>query len=229
MASIKMRGFPMAVYAEWVMALLIGAACASAWRGGWQICDSLLLPQDPLQSALVSVAVGGMAFIFLVAVQPRLAACARAHSGLRLWWVADALYTYSGGWASILWWRGVWQLWDCRRGLIAAGTVDYEHALDALLSHAAGCLLLLLLGATRNIVAPPMLISCDSSDPIFGAGRTVGLEAICNPLIRLRQPPSVQSERDWCDSVGVPFLARERRDKDLADVVSDPGEPSSPS
>ena len=56
--------------------------------------------------------------------------------------------------------------------------------------------LLLALGAMRNLAAAPMLISSDAVGPIFGAGATAGLGWL-NAFKRLRSPPSVQSADEW--------------------------------
>lgn len=194
------------IYLEWLMALLIAAAVTSAWRGAWLLLDALLLPEHPLGSCMASIGMGSIGLALLAAVQPELASWARAHQQQRALWAADALYSYLGGWVCVLYWRGVWLLWDYafQRGL-PSRPIDAELAADGCASHAVGLSMLLLLGAMRNFVASPMVITSDASVPIFGAGMTAGLGSI-NPVARLKRPPAVQSAREWYVAVGVPDL-----------------------
>ena len=118
--------------------------------------------------------------------------------------MADALYSYLSAVVCVLFWRGVWVLWDWRLAPRVAAAPDYILASDGCVSHAAGFAVLCVLGALRNLVAAPMVISSDASPPIFGAGVTAGLHAL-NPLQRLRQPPVVQSREEWHRIVGLPY------------------------
>ena len=70
-----------------------------------------------------------------------------------------------------------------------------------------------MLGALRNVVAAPMVISSDAAAPIFGAGITAGIGAL-NPFERLRRPPAVQPREEWFKSVGLPYTeaVQERSD-----------------
>ena len=197
----------MSIYIEWFMAVPIAFGVVSAWRGGWIILDVFILPQNPMLSAIVSTVVGVVALVLLCAVQPSLAAWARAHQSSRVaLWVSDLTYTYAAAWEAMFMWRGVWKLWDELTGFgVPPVEPDYALAQNAALSHGAGIALLLVLGALRNLVAAPMVIQSDASVPIFGAVATAGISFL-NPLERLRRPPPVQSAEEWHKSVGVPYL-----------------------
>ena len=89
---------------------------------------------------------------------------------------------------------------------LAPAPPDWAHARQGAISHALGLLLLGSLGALRNSVAAPMVISSDAVAPIFGAGVTAGVGTWLNPFERLKRPPAVQSRGDWHRAVGVPVL-----------------------
>ena len=188
------------------MSLVIAAAVTSSWRGAWIILDALVLPNQPTSSALLSVALGSAGLVFAVAPQPALAAWARDRRERRALWAADALYSYAASWVCVLFWRGVWALWDLafEQGL-PPGEPDLARARSGAISHAAGLAVLLVLGALRNLVASPMLIASDAAAPIFGAGATAGIGAL-NPFKRLRLPPAVQSAAEWHNAVGLPYV-----------------------
>jgi len=191
---------------EWFVACMIAAAVVSAWRGAWVLLDALLLPEALAWSAGVCICGGCAGKLLAMSLQPMLAAFAREHPTWQLLWVCDALYTYFGMWVCVLIWRGVWLSWDFThlRELPKAGALDPALAIDGCVSHAAGVAMLLVLGALRNLVAAPMLISSDASQPIFGAGATAGIGRL-NPITRLRQPPHVQSAEEWHRLVGIPY------------------------
>ena len=190
---------------EWCVALVIAASVASTWRGGWAILDACFVPQHPVWSAILSAMIGAFGLVALCVVQSSLAAWARAHSGLRVLWAADALYTYLSMLACVFFWRGVWQLWDHSFGVgLPPSAVNASLAWGGLVSHSAGLVVLLALGAMRNLAAAPMLISSDAVGPIFGAGATAGIGWL-NAFKRLRSPPPVQSAEDWHKAVGLPY------------------------
>ena len=196
----------LAIYAEWLVSLIIAAAVTSSWRGGWLLLDALLLPQHPPWSSAASVALGSAGLVLAVAVQPSLAAWARKRTESKCTlWTADALYSYFGLWVCVAFWRGIWLAWDVLCTSKAPGTLDLALALDGSISHGCGLLVLLILGGLRNLVAPPMLIASDAAAPIFGAGVTAGIGYL-NPCERLRRPPVVQSAEDWHKAVGVPYF-----------------------
>jgi len=186
-------------YLEWFVSFVIAIGVVSSWRGAWVLVDSFLIPEHPARSTLASLALGTLLGIFLLAVQPSLAAWARAHAQWRFaLWSADAVYTYLAFWVCVLVWRGVWYAWSDWFGLGLAPTEPGDAHHSGAISHAAGVFLLLLLGALRNNVASPMTISSDAKPPIFGASSTAGLGGL-NPFERLRRPPIVQVLRDGPD------------------------------
>ena len=162
--------------------------------------------------------------LLAVSIQPMLATWAREHSNWHLLWACDALYTYFGMWVCVLVWRGVWISWDFPqlREPPKAGALDPALALDGCVSHAAGVAMLLVLGALRNLVAAPMLISSDASLPIFGAGATAGIGRL-NPITRLREPPRVQSAEEWHRLVGIPYAPVETGAPGSVSVTVDRG------
>jgi hypothetical protein len=150
---------------------------------------------------------GSIGMMSAAAVQPTLAAWARYHRAWRALWAADALYTYLSLWVCVLFWRGVWAYNEILCGTGAPPTApDTARALSGGYSHGVGVVVLLVLGALRNTVACPMLISSDASAPIFGAGVTAGLSRL-SPFERYRQPPEVQTAEEWHKAVGVPYTA----------------------
>ena len=193
-----------AIMLEWLVALVIAFSVTSVWRGAWVILDALFLPQRPLLSALASLLAGSVGLVIACFVQPSLAAWARAHDHWRTLWVADASYSYLSAWVCVFYWRGSWALWDQLFSVgLPPASADAGRAFTGVASHVAGLLVLLMLGAVRNLVAAPMLISSDASAPIFGAGATAGLAGL-NPLERLKHPPTVHSEAEWSSLVGLP-------------------------
>tara|TARA_B110001452_G_scaffold171528_1_gene143659 strand:- start:2538 stop:3188 length:651 start_codon:yes stop_codon:yes gene_type:complete len=205
MSRCRPSAVRLSIYTEWLTSLVIAAAVASAWRGAWILLDALFLPEQPVRSAVLSVALGAAFLVCAVAPQPALAAWARARRERRVLWAADAMYTYAASWVCVLLWRGVWALWDIGfdQGLPPAKH-DMARARSGAISHAVGLVVLLVLGALRNLVASPMLIASDAATPIFGAGATAGIGAL-NPLTRLRRAPVVQSAVEWHSAVGVPY------------------------
>ena len=172
------------VYTEWVTALLIGAAVVSVWRGAWVVLDALLLPEHPLWSAVASLFAGCVGMVTASAMQPCLASWARTHRERRALWIADALFTYAALWICVLFWRGVWAIWEHAFGHDPpVGSLNYARAATGCVSHGAGLVLLGVCGSLRNLSAAPMVISSDGALPIFGAGVTVGLRFL-NPLTR---------------------------------------------
>lgn len=195
------------IYCDWLVSLIIATGVVFAWRGAWNICDSLLLPQQPLWSAAARLIGGSVLFVVACVIQPSLAAWARHHDRTRCLWLVDALYTYLSFWVSVLTWNGVWYIYDQVVGIgLAPAPPDWAHARQGAISHALGLLLLGSLGALRNSVAAPMVISSDAVAPIFGAGVTAGVGTWLNPFERLKRPPAVQSRGDWHRAVGVPVL-----------------------
>lgn len=210
------------IYLEWVVALIVGAATVSVWRGSWLFLDVLLLPQHPLASAVASLVLGTIGFVILCGLQPTLASCARVHNHHRALWLADAIYCYLTSWVVVLYWRGCWYAWDQAFGNgMALAAPDYPP-MSAVVSHTTGVAVLLLLGGLRNLSAPPMIVSSDGVAPIFGAGATAGIGHL-NPMLRWRRPPAVQSAEDWHGAVGVPFFKRHEVEQAEGHVLESAG------
>lgn len=184
-----------AIALEWVFAVVIATAVCSTWHGAWTTLDLYMLPQYPVASAIISVLTGSAGLIVLCIPQTSLAAWARAHSGSRVLWLADALYSYLAAWTAVFTWRGVWNLWHAGLGKTAWG---------GFISHCTGLGVLLLLGAMKNLSAAPMVINSDAVAPIFGASTTHGIGAL-NPIKRLRTAPVVMEEAAWHRAIGLPY------------------------
>ena len=100
------------IYCDWLVSLIIATGVVFAWRGAWNICDALLLPEQPLWSAAARLIGGSVLFVVACVIQPSLAAWARHHDRTRCLWLVDALYTYLSFWVSVLTWNGVWYIYD---------------------------------------------------------------------------------------------------------------------
>ncbi|KAL1515528.1 hypothetical protein AB1Y20_002150 [Prymnesium parvum] len=192
---------------ELMMALVIAACVASAWRGAWWILDFQFLTYHPTWSAAASFLIGGAMLFCLAALQLLLAA--RAHEReTRWWWVADLLFSYAGFWCSVFVWRGIWQLWDHALGeeygfpLLPAPTSD-KIAAGAWLSHGVGVFILVCLDSLRALNAPPMMIVFDSEMPLFGARTTPGLHGLTG-LARFKRLPQKMDEVAWRAALGLP-------------------------
>ncbi|CAJ1359631.1 unnamed protein product, partial [Effrenium voratum] len=190
-------------YLEWVSALVIVTGVVSAWRGAWQVLDVQLWPERPTESAALGFGVGAVLFALLGLTQPWLAAAAGRAEKKCLFWALDALYSYLGLWCCVLVWRGVWQLWDGALGFALPATerqeVDSGFVRGAWLSHAAGVVLVLLLGAMRSLNAPPMLILTDNLSPLFGARATSGLSGL-RPLQRCNGELPLLPAAEWYEA-----------------------------
>ena len=189
-----------AIHLEWLLALSIAMAVASAWRGAWLAIHAVLLPESLAASATASLVIGSALFFACAALQQPLAAWCRSHPDTRLVWLLDALYTYTGFLCSVLVWRGAWELWTSALDALAPDS----PLGGALLSHAAGVLLLLLVGALRSVVAPPMVVSSDTWGPLLGASTTPGLRGF-RPLDRCQKPYPQQDAAEWYAAVGIPL------------------------
>ena len=161
---------PGVVCTECLIAVIIAAAVTSAWRGAWYLLDALLLPAYPFWSATCSLLAGTVGHGLLMAVHPCLIRWAE-HRGGRIIQVADACYSYLGVWVCVLVWRGVWLLWDEAFGIGASATTILNNhlALDGLVTHLVGALLLVIMGGVRNLVASPTCITSDACRPALGA------------------------------------------------------------
>ena len=186
---------------------MITGAQTCGRRGAWVFLNALLLPWDPTTDALLSMGVGALGLMIAAGVQPGLASWARNHPTRHSLWLADALYSYVAAWVCVFYWRGVWALWDVvLNEHVPVGAVDVVMARHAAICHACGVLLLIVLGAVRNLVAAPMVVTSDAAQPIFGGGSTFGLGGL-NPFDRYRLPPKVQDAESWHRAVGVPYLS----------------------
>ena len=194
------------------MALFVAAAVVSAWRGAWVLLDAILLPEKPMASAAASLGMGSAGFVACAAFQPLLIQTAQGLKGHGvLLSFVEALYSYAGLWVCVTVWRGVWYLWDHWQGIgAAASTLDGSLAVQAIISHVVGVVLLLPIRALRNLNAPPMLIGSDVSSPYLGARTTVGVRLLLPGLRNLSSTPAVQPPEEWRAAVGLPALASKR-------------------
>ena len=161
--------------AQLLLAVVVAFATAWLWRGIWLLMDERLFPSSRWLSATVGLVIGVALFGALAVLRERGEVAALRCPG-RWLWALDACYSYGGVWASVLVWRGWWQL----------GDLLFER--DTATSHACGALVLLALGASRSACACPMVCVADATPPLFGAMAIDGLAAF-SPLRRKAAPP----------------------------------------
>jgi hypothetical protein len=195
----------LALTKAWCVGMGCSVAVAAAWRGSWLLLDAWLLPSNPAASAGISFAIGGALFGAVLA----------AHERLYLWtadwgrgrWVADALFSYVGGWIAVFVWRGAWQAMDHALGVGAAPSergadANVRLARSGVQTHALGVVLLLLAGMLRSLNASPTLVSLDTATPLFGA-LLVATPRQISPLARLRCAPDSLPHARWRQAVGL--------------------------
>ena len=140
--------------AQLLLALVVAFATAWLWRGIWLLMDERLFPSSRWLSATVGLVIGVALFGALAVLRERGEVAALRCPG-RWLWALDACYSYGGVWASVLVWRGWWQL----------GDLLFER--DTATSHACGALVLLALGAARSACACPMVCVADAAPPLL--------------------------------------------------------------
>eukprot|EP00404_Azadinium_spinosum_P040212 CAMPEP_0180694576 /NCGR_PEP_ID=MMETSP1038_2-20121128/1985_1 /TAXON_ID=632150 /ORGANISM="Azadinium spinosum, Strain 3D9" /LENGTH=121 /DNA_ID=CAMNT_0022725929 /DNA_START=84 /DNA_END=445 /DNA_ORIENTATION=+ len=114
----------------------------------WALMDVYLFPTAPLDSALMSLAIG---VVLLIGLRPTCWQLPPRFDGTILRAVAERTFTYVAVFATVNFWRGVWYLWD-------EWSTD---APSALVSHVVGVAVLLGLTALRATLAPPSAFSAD--------------------------------------------------------------------
>lgn len=204
------QGWPMplrlcVIHVQLLLALVISAAVVSAWRGAWVVLDASFLPESPLLSASLSVAIGCFILWSTTMWQPYLLIFARSQPS-RVVWILDILFSYVALWCSVFVWRGVWQLWDQALGVgFDPAPPNPELERGGWLSHGVGTLAALLTGAMRSLSAAPMTYVSDSNPPVFGARSSPKLDIWhLGRLWRAPQIPAVLNE--WRATVGLPLV-----------------------
>ena len=193
-----------AMHLEILIALIIACSVASAWRGAWLILDAAFLPEQPVVSAAVSLAIGSGLLWLATVVQPCLFAAVRLRPS-HMSWILDAAFSYVGFWCSVFVWRGMWQLWDHALGVgFAPAPRNLELERSGWLSHAVGVVVLFFTDALRSLNAPPMIYVSDSGPPLFGARTSPSWDGLLRLDRYLRPPVLPKNANEWRAAVGLP-------------------------
>lgn len=133
-----------------IAGLVVSPLTVTYWRGTWGLLDALLLPADPLASALLSLIAGLAANLAFTLVQDLLSATCRP--GRLSYYISSRCYTAAFALSCVGSWRGAWQLLD-----LLAGTSSPSVAAVLVVS----ILFLALTKTLRNASAPPFAIAPD--------------------------------------------------------------------
>ena len=163
---------------------LVAHAVVSYWRGLWLLFDHYEWrfsadPVDLCRTAWVSTSIG-VGVCALEVLRTRrdwwLAAGGKGHKALLL------LRTYVLAFGSVNTWRGVWYLWDAYDGVTLA---------SAWVSHWVGLSGLLVLGASRSVLAAPTVLVLDDTTTAMSVptAPTVGLARAAAAATLADRPP----------------------------------------
>ena len=145
----------------WVLDVLLSAfifapLVVAYWRGTWILMDTVFT-KHPDISAWVSLAFGA----FLVPSCYFLQTSFKLHLNQKnkfIWFFGNHIYTYVFGYGIVNLWRGVWNLLNIYTGTgIPSCVVSF--------SIGTGCML--LLRCSRNLQAPPGVVSLDVGPDVF--------------------------------------------------------------
>ena len=136
--------------------LFIGPLTAASWWGIWTLLDNHLYPENPDLSGYVCFAIGNGGLMFLVFSQNLWKKFVRLENRVQ-WIFGYHFYTCVYFFFNVCHWRGLWKLLDVYTGV---------GATSAWSTYGIGQILLLLLRATKNAKAPPMMSMIDT-DPDF--------------------------------------------------------------
>lgn len=149
--------------------MLVGAGCATFWRGAWEVMDHTVFPDDQAASCQVCVLLGYGGFVVLHELVPRLPAVVLASAAMR------AGLAYIGAVSTVFAWRSTWLACDIATDALApilwppppkaapAARVlsDEEQRkrtcaiISGLVTHFAATALLARLGCLASTSAPP--------------------------------------------------------------------------
>ncbi|XP_014678373.1 PREDICTED: uncharacterized protein LOC106818164 [Priapulus caudatus] len=127
------------------------------WRGGWQLMDLYLYPNNPVPSVLISLCIGYTGALVMHSGQFLLQKYIQPENTLTFV-VLSRLYSVVFAFTSVNHWRGVWASLDYYTGytLLSAG-----------LSTFISIAVLLGMGATKSVIASPFCICTDNADTFF--------------------------------------------------------------
>lgn len=141
--------------------LIVGPLVVIYWVTTWKICDIFIKPEEPQLSATISFVIGFSGQFALVFYQDLITKSLKFKKCKFLNLIVSKLYALFAALTCISFWRGVWKFID-----IFSPSDQISIALNV----AQNLLILILSKTLKNSLAPPFVLSLDSSAGNYSAG-----------------------------------------------------------
>lgn len=138
-----------------IACLIVSPAVVGFWRSVWGLMDVLVLPSDPLMSAIASTVIGVSGHILFSVSGKLFTEHFHPNRNRILYYVVSRLYTMCYAFVCVNGWRGPWFL------------LDLHSKSSIFISTLVGVVALIVIRALRNISAAPCVVITDGVKGYF--------------------------------------------------------------